>query len=56
MAGSIEQILYSKYPKRFETLETEARQFSPIYGGGTVIRDGIFSVVLNYARKKGYSA
>ena len=52
MAGSIEQILYSKYPKRFETLETEARQFSPIYGGGTVIRDGIFSVVLNYARKK----
>ena len=52
MSDSIEQILYSKQPKRFVTLESEARQFSLIYGGGTIIRENIFSVALNYARKK----
>ena len=55
MAESIEQILFSKHSDRFSALETDVRSFSLIYGGNTIIREGIFSVALNYARKNDIS-
>ena len=52
MPDRIEQILFSAQPKRFADLESETRQFSLIYGGESIVRENIFSVILNYARKK----
>jgi Zn-dependent peptidase ImmA (M78 family) len=52
MADVIDQILFSKQEKRFRKIEDTARYVSSSYSGTSVIRDGIFSVVKNYARKK----
>ena len=52
MSEAIKQILFVKQPKKFEKLEDESRQFSLIYGGSAVMRESIFSVAMNYAKKK----
>lgn len=43
--------LYEKQRKRFEKLQDHSRKFGAIYSGNTIIRDNIFGVMENYARK-----
>ena len=51
MADVIDQILFSKQNKRFQEVEKIAQTVSLLYSGNSMIRDSIFSVVTNYARK-----
>ena len=51
MADVIDQILFSKQNKRFREIEDIAQTVSPLYSGNSMVRDGIFVVVRNYARK-----
>ena len=51
MADVIDQILFSKQNKRFQDVEKIAQTVSLLYSGNPMIRDSIFSVVTNYARK-----
>lgn len=55
MAGIVDQILFSKQPKRFLKLEDLSRGISTAYCGNTMIRDSIFSLIRNYARKNDVS-
>ena len=51
MDDVIDQILFSKQNKRFQEVEKIAQTVSLLYSGNSMIRDSIFSVVTNYARK-----
>lgn len=51
MADVISQILFSKQSKRFQDIEAIAKTVSTLYSGNPMVRDGIFAVVRNYARK-----
>ena len=51
MADAIDQILFSKQNKRFREIEDIAKTVSLLYSGNPIVRDGIFLVVRNYARK-----
>lgn len=55
MAELIDQILFSRQEKRFREIEDIARYVSSSCSGNLMIRDGIFSVVENYARKRDIS-
>lgn len=52
MDGVLENSLYEKHNKSFAHLEDSSRQFLAAYCGNTIIRDNIFSVIKNYARKR----
>ena len=52
MAAVVDQILFSKQEKRFREIEDIARFVSLTCSGNLMIRDSVFSVVKNYARKK----
>lgn len=47
--------LYKKQSRRFEKINESATAFIANYCGNTIIRDSIFGIVDNYARKKGLS-
>lgn len=51
MMSDIDQILFSKQNKRFCEVEETAKTVSLLYSGNPMIRDSIFSVIGNYARK-----
>lgn len=51
MSDVIDQILFSKQNKRFQEIEDIAKTVSLLYSGDPIVRDGIFTVVRNYARK-----
>ena len=51
MSDTIDQILYTKHNARFQKLEDVSREFSAVYSGNPMIRDGVFEVVQNYSRK-----
>ena len=51
MSDAIDQILFSKQSKRFQEIEDIAKTVSLLYSGDPIVRDGIFTVVRNYARK-----
>lgn len=55
MADVIDQILFSKQERRFRDIEDTARYVSSSCSGTSVIREGVFSVMQNYARKKDIS-
>ena len=55
MADVIDQILFSKQERRFRDIEDTARCVSYSCSGTSVIREGVFSVMQNYARKKDIS-
>ena len=55
MMNEINQILFSKQNRRFRDVEETAKTVSLLYSGNPMIRDGIFSVVENYARKNEFS-
>lgn len=52
MDGVLEKSLFEKRNKSFEYLEDTTRKFLAAYCGNTIIRDNIFSVIKNYARKR----
>jgi Zn-dependent peptidase ImmA (M78 family) len=52
MGDILTENLYSKQNKRFEDIRGCAKSFAANYCGNVIIRDSIFSIVSNYARKK----
>lgn len=55
MADVIDQILFSKQNKRFREIEDITQTVSLLYSGNPMVRDGIFTIVKNYARKNDIS-
>lgn len=52
MEDVLEGTLYKKQFRRFEQISDFSKNFAGVYCGTTIIRDSIFEIVLNYARKK----
>jgi Zn-dependent peptidase ImmA (M78 family) len=52
MGDILRESLYSKQNKQFEIIKVHSRSFAANYCGNVIIRDAIFGVVSNYARKK----
>ena len=52
MGNIFEESLFSKQPKQFEKIDSQAKAFAANYCGSTIIRDSIFGIVANYARKR----
>ena len=52
MKGVLEDSLYESQPKKYERLNEMAQQFATIYCGNSIVKDNIFAVIENYARKK----
>lgn len=52
MDSVLENTLYEKHNKSFEELGDKSKQFLAAYCGNIIIRDNIFSVIKNYARKR----
>lgn len=52
MADAICRILFSRQKKRFREIEDMARFVAVSYSGNPIIREGIFSAVENYTRKR----
>lgn len=55
MANVFEESLFSKYPEEYDEVTKQAISFTAIYCGDTIIRDTIFEIVTNYAKKRGLS-
>lgn len=51
MADVFDQILFSRQKKRFHEIEAISQTVSTLYSGNLMVRDGIFAVIRNYARK-----
>ena len=52
MGNLLEESLYSKQPKQFDKVALLAKSFLANYCGSTIIRESIFGIVTNYARKR----
>src|SRR5699024_11995307 len=52
MGDVFEESLFNKQPRQFNEIDVRARAFAANYCGNTIIRDSIFQVVTNYARKR----
>lgn len=52
MRDILAESLYKKQNKQFEIINRQSKAFSVNYCGNIIIRDSIFSIVLNYARKR----
>lgn len=52
MGDILVESLYSKQNKQFENIRVYAKSFAANYCGNVIIRDSIFGIVSNYARKK----
>lgn len=52
MRDSFAESLYKKQNKRFEKINEQSKAFAVNYCGNTIIRDSIFGIVSNYARKR----
>ena len=52
MEDIFEESLFSKQPKQFDKVNAQAKSFAANYCGTTIIRDSIFGIVANYARKR----
>ena len=52
MGNVFEESLFSKQPKQFEKIDSLAKAFAANYCGSSIIRDSIFGMVSNYARKR----
>lgn len=52
MGDIFEESLFSKQPKQFDKVNAQAKSFVANYCGATIIRDSIFGIVTNYARKR----
>jgi Zn-dependent peptidase ImmA (M78 family) len=52
MGDVLTESLYSRQNKQFENIKVYSKSFAANYSGNVIIRDSIFGVVSNYARKK----
>ena len=52
MKGVLENSLFETQPHKFEHLNELTRQLATIYCGNSIVKDNIFAVIENYARKK----
>lgn len=52
MKGVLEDSLYESQLQKYERLNEMAQQFATIYCGNSIVKDNIFAVIENYARKK----
>lgn len=52
MGDVFEESLFRKQPKQFDQVNAQAKAFAANYCGTTIIRDSIFRVAANYARKR----
>ena len=51
MGNLLEESLFSRQPKQFESISTLAKSFAANFCGTTIVRDSIFGIAENYARK-----
>ena len=52
MGGVFEESLFCKQPGQFDKVNARAKAFAANYCGTTIIRDSIFGIAANYARKR----
>jgi Zn-dependent peptidase ImmA (M78 family) len=52
MSDIFVESLYKKQNKQFEKINEQSKAFAANYCGNTIIRDSIFGIVSNYARKR----
>ena len=52
MGDIIDESLYKKQNIQFEKMNELSKAFAVNYCGNTIIRDAIFGIVSNYARKR----
>ena len=52
MGDVLEKSLFSRQPKQFEKVNSRAKSFAANYCGTIIIRDSIFGIAENYARKR----
>lgn len=52
MNNVLEDSLFVSQTKKFDEIQSIVRQFSAEYVGNSIIKDNIFAVIQNYARKK----
>lgn len=52
MGDILNESLFSKQPKQFDKINALAKSFAANYCGSTIIRDSIFGIVSNFARKR----
>lgn len=52
MKNVLEDSLFVSQNKKFDEIQSIVRQFLAEYVGNSIIRDNIFAVIQNYARKK----
>jgi Zn-dependent peptidase ImmA (M78 family) len=52
MGDIFAESLYKKQNKQFEKINEQSKAFAANYCGNTIIRDSIFGIVSNYARKR----
>lgn len=52
MGDIFEESLFSRQPGQFEKIDFQAKSFAANYCGNTIIRDSIFGIAANYARKR----
>jgi Zn-dependent peptidase ImmA (M78 family) len=52
MGDVLEESLFSKQPRQFDKVNSQAKSFAANYCGTTIIRDSIFGIEGNYARKR----
>ena len=52
MNNVLEDSLFVSQNRKFDEIQSIVRQFSAVYVGNSIIKDNIFAVIQNYARKK----
>ena len=52
MGDIFAESLFGRQPKQFDEIRARAKSFAANYCGATIIRDSIFGIVANYARKR----
>ena len=52
MSNVLEDSLFVSQTKKFDEIQSIVRQFSAEYVGNSIIKDNIFAVIQNYAKKK----
>ncbi len=52
MGDVLAESLYKKQNKRFEKINEQSKSFAVNYCGNVIIRDSIFGIISNYARKR----
>ncbi len=52
MGDIFEESLFVRQPRQYDKINTQAKAFAANYCGNTIIRDSIFGIIENYARKR----